>query len=95
MQPFVKLGKTLKRHMDGILGYFSHSTTSAAIEAVNGLLQLARRRARGYRAFRNFQAMAYWICGWSNHRIPTHINPAIPKVAEISQNFIPSDINNP
>ncbi len=38
-------------------------TTSAAIEAVNGLLQLARRRARGYRTFINFQAMAYWIAG--------------------------------
>ena len=63
MQPFVKLGKTLKRHMDGILGYFNNYTTSAAIEAVNGLLQLARRRARGYRTFRNFQAMAYWIAG--------------------------------
>jgi transposase len=63
MQPFVKLGKMLKRHMDGILGYFNNYTTSAAIEAVNGLLQLARRRARGYRTFRNFQAMAYWIAG--------------------------------
>lgn len=63
MQPFVKLGKTLRRHMDGILGYFNNYTTSAAIEAVNGLLQLARRRARGYRTFRNFQAMAYWIAG--------------------------------
>jgi len=63
MQPFVKLGKTLKKHMEGILGYFNNYTTSAAIEAVNGLLQLARRRARGYRTFRNFQAMAYWIAG--------------------------------
>lgn len=63
MQAFVKLGKTLKSHMDGILGYFNNYTTSAAIEAINGLLQLARRRARGYRTFRNFQAMAYWIAG--------------------------------
>jgi len=63
MQPFVNLGMTLKKHRDGILGYFNHYTTSAAIEAVNGLLQLARRRARGYRTFRNFQAMAYWIAG--------------------------------
>lgn len=63
MQPFVKLGKRLRRHMDGILGYYNNYTTSAAIEAVNRLLQLARRRARGYRTFRNFQAMAYWIAG--------------------------------
>ena len=63
LKPFVKLAKTLKSHLDGILGYFKNYTTSAAIEAVNGLLQLARRRARGYRTFRNFRAMAYWIAG--------------------------------
>ena len=63
LEPFVKFGRTLKRHLHGILGYFKNYTTSAAIEAINGLLQLARRRARGYRNFRNFQAMAYWIAG--------------------------------
>ena len=63
MEPFVKLGQTLKRHSDGILGYYKNYTTSAAIESVNGLLQLARRRARGYKTFRNFQAIAYWIAG--------------------------------
>lgn len=63
MKPFIKLGKSLKSHTEGILGYFKNYTTSAAIESVNGLLQLARKRARGYRTFRNFQAMAYWIAG--------------------------------
>jgi transposase len=63
MESFVKLGRTLRRHRDGILGYFKNYSTSAAIEAVNGLLQLARRRARGYRTFGNFQAIAYWIAG--------------------------------
>jgi transposase len=75
MKPFVKLGHTLKRHIDGILGYFKNYTTSAAIEAVNGLLQLARRRARGYRTFRNYQAIAYWIAGdldIQNHPAATH-----------------------
>ncbi len=63
LKPFVKLGRTLKRHWDGIMGYYQNYTTSAAIEAVNTLLQLARRRARGYRRFENFRAMAYWIAG--------------------------------
>jgi len=75
LQPFKKLAKTLKSHKEGILGYFNNYTTSAAIEAVNGLLQLARRRARGYRTFRNFQAMAYWIAGGltiKNHPMATH-----------------------
>jgi transposase len=63
MEPLVKLGRSLKAHLEGILGYFKNYTTSAAIEAINGLLQLARRRARGYRNFANFQAIAYWIAG--------------------------------
>jgi transposase len=75
MQPFVKLGRTLRRHMKGILGYYKNYTTSAAIEAINGLLQLARRRARGYRTFINFQSMAYWIAGGldiKTHSAATH-----------------------
>lgn len=63
MAPFIALGRSLKRHLEGILGYFRNYTTSAAIEAINGHLQLARRRARGYRRFENFRAIAYWIAG--------------------------------
>ena len=63
LEPLVRLGRTLRKHREGILGYYENYTTSAAIEAINGLLQLAKRRARGYRRFENFQAMAYWIAG--------------------------------
>jgi len=63
LESFVKLGRTLKAHWEGIMGYYKNHTTPAAIKAVNGLLQLARRRARGYRRFENFRAMAYWIAG--------------------------------
>jgi len=63
LKPFVKLARSLRKHFEGIMGYYQNYTTSAAIEAVNGLLQLAKRRARGYRRFDNFRAMAYWIAG--------------------------------
>ena len=74
MKPFVKLARSLRSHMEGILGYFRNYTTSAAIEAVNALLQLARRRARGYRRFENFRAIAYWIAG--GLKIDGHANTA-------------------
>lgn len=74
MKPFVDLGRSLRLHIDGILGYFRNYTTSAAIEAINGHLQLARRRARGYRRFENFRTIAYWIAG--GLVIPTH-HPSI------------------
>lgn len=63
LEPFKKLANTLKKHLNGILEYYKNWTTSAAIECLNGKLQLARRRARGYRNFKNFRAISYWIAG--------------------------------
>jgi transposase len=63
MEPIKKLCITLKRHWDGILDYYRNSTTSAIMEGLNSRLQLARRRARGYRNWKNFRTIAYWIAG--------------------------------
>ncbi len=63
LQPFVELYRTLRRHWSGILNYYRHYATSALIESINGKIQLARRKARGYRNFANFRAIAYWIAG--------------------------------
>lgn len=61
LKPFKELSKTIKEHWDGILGFFPNRITSAAIEAINGVIQGARRRARGYRNFANLRAICYWI----------------------------------
>jgi transposase len=73
LEPMVKLGRTIRRHWEGILGYYQNYTTSSALEAVNGLLQLAKRRARGYRRFENFRAIAYWIAGKLTLRTPATV----------------------
>ena len=61
-----KLSTTLKRHWDGILDYFRNSTTSAVMEWLNSRLQLARKRARGSRNWKNARTIAYWIAGGLN-----------------------------
>lgn len=61
--PFKDLALRLKVHIEGILAYYRNWTTSAMIESINGKLQLARKRARGYRNIDNFRAIAYWIAG--------------------------------
>ena len=63
LKPFRNLAKTLKCYRRGIMGYYQNYTTSSAIEALNGILQLAKRRARGYKTFKKFQIIAYWIAG--------------------------------
>ena len=70
LEPFRKLARTIKDHWEGILAYFPDRITSAAIEAVNGLIQTARRRARGYRNFENLRAICYWMAGNLDLQLP-------------------------
>jgi transposase len=70
LEPFCKLAKTVRNHWDGIIGYFESGLTNAAIEAVNGNIQLAKRLARGFRNFTYFQAMAYLKAARLNVKLP-------------------------
>ena len=45
--------------------------TSAAIESINGIIQTARRRARGFRNFENLKAISYWMAGYLDLQIPS------------------------
>jgi transposase len=71
LEPFQKLARTIKAHWDGILAFYPNRVTSAAIEAINGIIQTARRRARGFRNFLNLQAISYWMAGRLTLPIPS------------------------
>jgi transposase len=71
LAPFQKLARTIKAHWDGILAFYPNRVTSAAIEAINGIIQTARRRARGFRNFLNLQAICYWTAGRLTLPIPS------------------------
>ena len=45
--------------------------TNGAMEAINGLLQLAKRLARGYRSIRTFRIMAYLKAGKLQLEVPS------------------------
>lgn len=68
---FRKLARTIKDHWEGILAYYPHRITSAAIESINSIIQTARRRARGFRNFENLKAICYWMAGDLNLKIPS------------------------
>lgn len=59
LEPFRKLSKTIKKHLPGIIAQFQSGLTNGAVEAVNGLLQMAKRIARGFRSFHYFRLAAY------------------------------------
>jgi transposase len=63
LEPFRKLSRTLKTHWQGILAFMESRLTNAAMEAVNGILQIAKRMARGFRNFHYFRIAAYLKAG--------------------------------
>lgn len=70
LEPFHKLACSIQRHWSGIVAFLKTRVTNGAIEAINGLLQLAKRLARGYRSIRNFQVIAYLKAGKLHLQIP-------------------------
>ena len=74
LAPFQKLARTIRQYWKGIVSYFDGRITQGAIEATNGIIQLAKRRARGFRNFRYFCAIAYWVTG----RFPLDLPSILP-----------------
>jgi len=69
LSPMVSLAKTIKQHEEGILRWFHSKMTNGLLEGINGLVQAAKRRARGYRNVENLIAMVYMTA--NKLRLPT------------------------
>jgi transposase len=67
LEPFKRLGRTITKHLPGVLNGFQAGKHNARVEAMNRALQEARARARGYRRVENFIAMAYLVAGKLTH----------------------------
>ena len=61
--PFKKFVSTLRAHWSGIINYITARINSGVMEGINTKIQLAKRRARGYRNMNNFMNMIYFIAG--------------------------------
>lgn len=62
IHPLVEFAKTIKAHWTGIVNYIKAKITTGVIEGINNKIQLAKRRARGYRNINNFINMIYFLC---------------------------------
>lgn len=71
LEGFRKVARMLKAHWDGVMAFFSTKFTNAAMEATNGIIQLAKRRARGFRSFENLRTLAYLLGADLRFDLPT------------------------
>ncbi len=63
LAPFRRLSKTIQEHLGGIIAFLQSRITNGTIEAINGLIQLAKRMARGFRSFRYLRIAAFLKAG--------------------------------
>ena len=59
-----RLGRTLRKWKDAFLAYFdTDGASNGPTEAINGIIELGRRTARGYRNPTNYQLRMLLIAG--------------------------------
>jgi transposase len=63
IEPFKQFAKTVKAHWSGIVNFCEREINNGILEGINNKIQLAKRRARGYRCKENFINMVYFLCG--------------------------------
>ena len=71
VEPFKKLATTIKDRFDAVVRGMTDHRSNAFVEAMNGLLQQAKRAARGFRTATNFIAIAYLSMSKPKH-LPAH-----------------------
>jgi transposase len=68
--PMIKAAKTIKKHWDGVLRWFTSRISNGVVEAINGLIQSAKIKARGFRSSRYLITMVYLIAGKLDFDLP-------------------------
>jgi len=69
----IRVAKSIKHHWDGIVAYLETRLTNGPAEAVNGLIQTAKRKARGFRSFEYFRTVIYLVASKLKFSLPSPI----------------------
>ena len=71
LEPIVAFARTVRTNWEGVLRWHHTRISNGVLEAINSLVQAAKRRARGYRTKENLIAMTYLIAGKLEMGLPT------------------------
>ena len=63
LQPFQKLARMLRTHLDGVLAWTRIRVTNGALEGMNNKIRLITRRAYGFHSAHALSAMIHLCCG--------------------------------
>lgn len=72
--PMKEVAAMIRKHLDGIIAWAQTRQTNGFLEALNGLFQSAKRRARGFTRFTTIRTVIFLIAGKLSFRT---INPHV------------------
>lgn len=74
VEPMKAVARMIQEHFDGVLAWVWTRQTNGFMEAINGLFQAAKRKARGYVTFRTIRTVVFLIAGKLDFAV---INPYV------------------
>jgi transposase len=74
LEPFVKLGKTIRKHRDGILAAIRLGINQGRTEALNNKVRLITRRAYGFHSAKAALALIMLTCGPITLHLPHELH---------------------
>lgn len=72
LKPFVRVARTIREHLDGILGYIRTGLSNGRSEGMNGKVRVVTRRAFGFHSASSLIAMLHLCCA-GLHLTPRHV----------------------
>jgi transposase len=63
VEPMKDVAALVRRHLEGIVAWAQTRQTNGFLEALNGLFQAAKRRARGFGRFATIRTVIFLIAG--------------------------------
>ena len=63
VEPMKEVAKMIRNHIDGIVAWTQTRQTNGFLEAINGLFQAAKRKARGYGNFSTIRTVIFLLAG--------------------------------
>ncbi|MBS0486706.1 ISL3 family transposase [Ottowia sp.] len=63
VEPMKDVAALVRRHLEGIVAWAQTRQTNGFLEALNGLFQAAKRRARGFATFNTIKVVVFLIAG--------------------------------
>lgn len=87
LEPFKRLARTLSTHLEGVIAGMQQGRSNAFVEAMNGLMQNAKRAARGFRTSKNFIAVAYLRLSKLKHLPPNPFEYAEQRAAGLTTHW--------